>query len=1084
MKICRQNITAIYLYDLKLLLLLVLIFAGIKPASAQCPPNIDFEDGTFTGWQCWVGSVAELVGPPAKNVITWSPDMPVDPALYPTRFRMFTSFPGNGLDPYGNFPRNCPNGSGHSIQLGNDNNGREAEGISYTFTIPAGRNEYSLIYHYAVVLQDPNHPKTQQPRMLITVKNMSDGGVELPCPMAPFVPPGLPGFDTSKVNTGTGIILYKPWAANSINLDGLAGKTIEIFFKTADCTQGLHFGYAYIDVNTECSSAFTGAIFCPDDAFINVTAPYGYQSYRWWAAGNPGVILGTSQTINFTPPPPSGTTLEVEVIPYSGYGCSDTLSAILYDTLTVLSNAGPDQLSCNNAPVQIGGNSRPGYVYSWSPVTGLSDPDISNPIATPAVTTQYIVSTTNAGGGCLSTDTVLVTVAVLDNTIQLIGPSSFCPDGTQAAILRVLPADSIQWYRNAVAIQGANQTQYNVLQSGTYNATVFSFSGCSMSTAAIDITVYDMPVAGFNTNAGDQCFKNNQFVFTNTTSVSSGSLLYDWDLGDGTIASTLNVTHSYTLPGTYIVRLIATTNNGCKDTSFFTVHVYEMPVAGFNINAGDQCFKNNQFVFTNTSSISSGTLQYNWDLGDGSTATTINVTHNYTLPGAYTVKLVVTSDKGCVDEKTIAVNVFPTPVAGFVVGTASQQCFKDNQFVFTNTSSVFSGNLLYNWDMGNGNIFTSTDITYSYPVPGTYKVKLLVTANNGGCKDSTSFNITVYPTPVAGFTVNKASQCLNNNQFIFANTSTVFSGALQYYWDLGDGIIANTANVTHSYAQPGIYKVRMLVTGDGGCVDSSSTITTVFQYPNADFYIQPATCTGLPVQIINKTINRNTTTTLDYLWEFGNGQIATVRNPVYSYPAPGNYTVKLTVNITGCPIPVTTRQFNIAVDAPAPGITYPEFDARFNFPETLHARQIGTSALWTPATSLDSRFSYNPVFKGMNNQLYSIQLKTDVGCITVDTQIVKTLKKISIYVPTVFTPDNNGVNDLLRPLLFGFDKVNYFRVYNRWGNLLFQMQSDRPGWDGKLNGAAVETQTIVWMIEAIDVDGKLHKQQGTTVLIR
>ena len=107
-----------------------------------------------------------------------------------------------------------------------------------------------------------------------------------------------------------------------------------------------------------------------------------------------------------------------------------------------------------------------------------------------------------------------------------------------------------------------------------------------------------------------------------------------------------------------------------------------------------------------------------------------------------------------------------------------------------------------------------------------------------------------------------------------------------------------------------------------------------------------------------------------------------------------------------------------------------------------------------------------------------------MGCVTVDTQIVKTLKKILISVPASFTPNNDGKNDLLRPLLFGFEKVNYFRVFNRWGKLLYQMQSDRPGWDGKLNGATQETQTVVWMIEAIDVDGTLHRQKGTTVLIR
>lgn len=65
----------------------------------------------------------------------------------------------------------------------------------------------------------------------------------------------------------------------------------------------------------------------------------------------------------------------------------------------------------------------------------------------------------------------------------------------------------------------------------------------------------------------------------------------------------------------------------------------------------------------------------------------------------------------------------------------------------------------------------------------------------------------------------------------------------------------------------------------------------------------------------------------------------------------------------------------------------------------------------------------------------------------------------------------------------GFDRVNYFRIYNRWGKLLFEMKSDQPGWDGKLGNIPQEIQTVVWMIEAIDVDGIIHHKQGTTVLM-
>ena len=991
----KQKRTTCYCNTMyKYFFLFALLFTTSKNIQAQCPPNIDFEFGDFTNWECWVGHTFDLGG---KNAIIWdAPGLPVPPALYPDRFQMLSSFPGNGRDAFGHFPVNCPNGSGHSIKLGNETGGNEAEGVSYTFTIPAGQNSYNLIYNYAVVFQDPGHPDYQQPRLQIEIFNITDG-LRIDCSSFDFIASsGLPGFYLSNTNNTGTPVWCKNWSANSIKLDGLAGKTIRLFFKTADCIFTQHFGYAYIDVNTQCSSSFTGAAYCPDDAFINVSAPFGYQKYTWWDAGFT-TILGNTQTINFTPPPASGTTIAVVTEPYAGYGCLDTLYANLLDTLTVQSNAGRDTLSCNYSPVLLGTNSTPGYSYSWSPPTALSSPSISNPIATPAVTTQYVVTTTNAGGGCATKDTVVVIASQLDSSLQQFGPSVLCPDGVTTIVLQVQPADSIQWYRNNVAIPGANQTQYTVLQTGDYYATVFSFAGCRNNTVVKTITINPVPQAGFATN-------------------------------------TLN-----------------------------------------------QCLKNNQFVFTNSSTISAGTIQYSWNMGDGTIFTTTDVNYIYSTPGSYTVKLMVTSDNGCIDSAIQKVNVFESPVAGFTINT-NEQCFKNNKFIFTNTTSQATGNLYYKWDMGDGNIIVnSTDVVYSYTQPGNYRVKLLVDTDNS-CPDSVSFNVTVNPSPVAGFTVPNAQQCFTNNLFNLTNSSTILSGTMQYVWTMGDGTTLSSADVAYSYAQPGDYVVKMLVISDKGCTDSSNANVKVLPFATADFTAE-SICTNLNVPIINKTFN-NTATNLNYLWDFGNGQTSAVANPVYSYPQGGTYTISLSVNTNQCPMPLTVKKIDIFIETPTPAIRYADKDAVINFPERLQARQIGNSVLWQPSINLDFPDSYTPNFKGEFPRLYTIELTTQKGCITVDTQYVKTHKKIEIYVPTTFTPDNNGLNDYLRPVLLSFRTVNYFRVYNRWGKLLFQMQSDRPGWDGRVNGVLQDTQTVVWMIEAVDVDGVVHKKQGTSILLR
>ena len=241
---------------------------------------------------------------------------------------------------------------------------------------------------------------------------------------------------------------------------------------------------------------------------------------------------------------------------------------------------------------------------------------------------------------------------------------------------------------------------------------------------------------------------------------------------------------------------------------------------------------------------------------------------------------------------------------------------------------------------------------------------------------------------------------------------------------------------------------------------------------------------NLIVPFVNNTVN-NTSSALNYLWDFGNGQTATAKTPSYYYTTPGTYQVKLTVNTVQCPLNVNTMQTSVVIDAPLPNLRYPVQNAVINFPLKLQVRVYGNSILRAPSINLDKPRSYTPTFYGSTSQLYTIELKTTTGCITADTQLVKTFKRIDIYVPTAFTPNGDGVNDYLRPFLMGFKKVNFFKLYNRWGQMVFQMSSETPGWNGKVNGIPQDThQAVVWMIEAEEIDGVIHRKQGSAIIMR
>ena len=799
----------------------LLCTVNFSALAQNCPLNIDFEDGTFSGWTCYTGGVASVGG---TNVITFN--YAGDPVY--NRHTMYSANPGDGVDEYGKFPKNCPNGSGHSIRLGNNLAGTESEGVSYDFTIPANANVYNLIYNYAVVFQDPGHLASEQPRMEIEIRNMTNNTLVY-CSSFTFFPIGspLPGFELAEDPGGPTPVWFKRWSAVSINLDGLAGNDIRLFFRTADCTFRRHFGYAYIDVNTECSDKFVGASFCHDDTAVHVTAPYGYQFYTWYNSTFT-TVLGTQQTLTFNPPPASGIAVAVILIPYNGYGCLDTLYTILTDTLNYKANAGPDLNSCNHNLVQLGVPPKSGWIYQWSPTTGLSNPNIANPLANPDTTTTYVLTVIHDGGGCFSTDEVLVKAAIQDNSLQLIGSPSWCIGSGDSTILRVQSADSIQWFKNNIAIIGANQTEYRVTETGDYYALVFNFAGCTLATP------------------------------TQSVNISS------------------------------------------------------IPVAGFTVNKNVQCQLNNKFIFINTSTNAVGAMQYKWIMGDGFTA-------------------------------------------------------------------------------------TSRDISYSYKAPGTYTVVMIV--SSGICADSSTFNITVYPNVLASFSVDPI-------------------------------------------------------------------------------------CINLPVLPVNNTIDPGNTA-IYYLWNFGNGQTSTLRNPpTQVYTTAGNYVMSLSVSTGQCPFPLNIQKRFVFVDAPRPGINNPAQIAVVNLPLTLQARPFGNNVLWTPATSLDNPTSYKPVFIGNKEQQYIVEIKTASGCKTIDTQLVKINKSIEIYVPNSFTPNNDSKNDILRPYMIGIKELSFFRIYNRWGQLVFETRELEKGWDGIFKGTPIEVQTVVWMLEGIGVDNKVYKAKGTTVLMR
>ena len=146
----------------------------------------------------------------------------------------------------------------------------------------------------------------------------------------------------------------------------------------------------------------------------------------------------------------------------------------------------------------------------------------------------------------------------------------------------------------------------------------------------------------------------------------------------------------------------------------------------------------------------------------------------------------------------------------------------------------------------------------------------------------------------------------------------------------------------------------------------------------------------------------------------------------------------------------------------------------------------GYRYLWTPTRGIDNKDSSSVNFNYQNTQDYVINLISPASCITYDSMLVRVFddKLVDIFVPKSFTPNGDGVNDILYPYLTGIKQFQYFKVFNRFGKLLFETKDPDVGWNGNFNGTAQPMAIYVWFSVGMANDGSLVRKQGETLLLR
>ncbi|MEA3495495.1 MAG: PKD domain-containing protein, partial [Bacteroidota bacterium] len=363
------------------------------------------------------------------------------------------------------------------------------------------------------------------------------------------------------------------------------------------------------------------------------------------------------------------------------------------------------------------------------------------------------------------------------------------------------------------------QHHYQIDDTFRVKLLLTSDHGCKDSIMR-SVYVCPMPQSGFTIDNTSQCLFGNQFNFTDTSIIKWGNLSSEWHLGDNNISQKQQLFYSFKNNDTFLVNLISISDFNCRDTVQQSVFVHPTPQADFTINDSNQCFKNNNFQFTDKTFLPYGNLNYYWDFGDNNNSTIQNPNHSYLTVDPFEVKMFVTTTEGCMDSISARVYTLPMPVAAFSFETA-QHCLDDNLFHFNNLSSVPFGNLTYEWLFDDGQKSTAVSPSHHYQHDDIYNI-ILTAETNHGCVDSISHKVTVYPMPVVLFEINDSTQCLDHNSFDFTNLSSISSGSLSYQWIINSQIFSSFNLSNLNFKKWGKYSVKLISNSNQNCMDSIS----------------------------------------------------------------------------------------------------------------------------------------------------------------------------------------------------------------------------------------------------------------------
>jgi len=584
----------------------------------------------------------------------------------------------------------------------------------------------------------------------------------------------------------------------------------------------------------------------------------------------------------------------------------------------------------------------------------------------------------------------------------------------------------------------------------------------------LQIKVGDCSIAAANlppTTINCESFTTNFFNSGDQSLIHS----YFWTFGDPSTGindtSTLATpTHVFSDTGVFKVTLVTNRNEACTDTGVTIVKIYPGFFAGFN-SSGICVTK--PTLFTDATTTQYGVVDsWHWDFGvptlTNDTSRLQNPSFSYSAIGTYTAQLIVTCSKGCIDTVLKQITIIDKPPL--------KLAFKD--------TLICNGDNLPLQAIGNG-IFSWTPLTNlanpssSTPVvnPST-TTTYVVNLDDNGClnKDSVRVRVVDFVTLRA---FNDTTICQGDGAQLYTT-----GDGLHFQWtpaaNMNDPTSPRPLAVTNATTT---YQVTATI---GHCSATANVTVRTVPYPIANAGPDTTICYNTSAQLHASMVAST------FSWApVGSLSNASILNPIATPPRTTGYVLTVT-DVLGCPKPVRDT---VVVKVLPKVNAFAGGDTAVVVGQPLHFHASGgINYTWTPAVGLNRTNISDPIatYDGSIDSIrYKVMVSDEQNCLDSAFITVKIFRtKPQIFVPTAFTPNGDGKNDLFRPIAVGVKKIEYFRVYNRWGQMVFSTTVNGQGWDGTIDGKPQSTNTFVWIVQGIDYLDKPFFKKGTITLIR